>query len=315
MSRSSLATILEPQASAPAGGLALLSTPLRCARLACTLRARICLARQAAAAAGRTLQASRGQGSLFPSCDGCPQGTALREALDPRGLVTWHGAGAGWLDRFARGRARSECAAQEAARERQERAGLLTIVPWLDEPPQDEDAHDRRIRAGLDRPRRDAMPEVARGERRDPDLAVGPLHGGAGGLDRPVVPLARDRAVRPEPLRGLEHLGADARALRLAALAHRAHHDPGDPLLRGVLRERLDRSLGGEALDLGRVPARSGLEVERVAPRRGQVLDHEEHVIAGDELGLGELRRARLRHLQLPEHGVLGGRDPVRLGP
>jgi hypothetical protein len=42
------------------------------------------------------MQGSRGQGGEHPSCDSkCPQGRAIRDALDPKRRITWRGAGPG----------------------------------------------------------------------------------------------------------------------------------------------------------------------------------------------------------------------------
>jgi hypothetical protein len=129
----------QPHAPAPAGELTTLDTPIRCERLHATLAARCCVVRQRAAARGRTLQASRGQGTLYPSCDGCPQGLAVREAVDGAAAIEWHGRGPGGrFDRGLHGGPRS-WKAQRAARRRLRLVGLLDIPPCLDEPPEEAD--------------------------------------------------------------------------------------------------------------------------------------------------------------------------------
>lgn len=106
---------------------------IRCERLdGEELPAHVCVARQVASDIQRTQQASRGQGTEFPTCDSrkCEQGRAIRKALDPRAPVSWEGAGPG--GRFQRDRSRKEKAEQDVARAKLERAGLLEPVRVLD---------------------------------------------------------------------------------------------------------------------------------------------------------------------------------------
>jgi hypothetical protein len=100
----------------------------RCERLHATIPVWCCLLRQSASSMGRTLDAWRGQGPLFPSCTpSCEQGAAMAGSE----LVTWRGAGPG--GRFERGR--NGAGDQAAARARLRARGLLDVVPSLDEPP------------------------------------------------------------------------------------------------------------------------------------------------------------------------------------
>lgn len=120
------------QAPPPGGELAL-SSRFACHVLHAIVPVRCCLVRQATIRRQRTKDTWRGQGTIFPSCDGCTQGAAIRAAVGV--LVTWRGRGPG--GRFDRGRdpARRGIAAQRAARARLRVVGLLDIVPCLDEPP------------------------------------------------------------------------------------------------------------------------------------------------------------------------------------
>lgn len=103
--------------------------PIRCVTLHATVPARCCILRQAVARTGRTLQASRGQGTTFPSCDGCRQGAKIRAAIDGADRITWRGAGPG--HRFER---EGIACAQLAARRRLELVGALGPVPTIDTP-------------------------------------------------------------------------------------------------------------------------------------------------------------------------------------
>jgi hypothetical protein len=98
----------------------------------------VCVARQAAsdAQANRTNR-ERGQASDYPSCvtSLCATGRAMREALDPHGVIRWRGAGPN--GRFERGR--RDAREQRAAFTRLQARGLLAPVPSLDEPPADDD--------------------------------------------------------------------------------------------------------------------------------------------------------------------------------
>ncbi|WP_242344017.1 hypothetical protein [Anaeromyxobacter terrae] len=115
-----------------------LDSPIRCERLRGVLSARCCVLRQLVAASGRTRQTSRGQGPLYPSCDGCPQGVEVRAAAEGAAALRWRGAGPG--GRFAR--EREDGAAQEAARRRLELAGMLDDAPTLDAPPMEDELGD-----------------------------------------------------------------------------------------------------------------------------------------------------------------------------
>lgn len=94
--------------------------------------ARVCVVRQQVTDMQRTEQASRGQGTDFPSCDSrkCAQGRGIREALDPRANVAWRGAGPG--KRFQPSRRDVESLA--AARARKRAVGLLDRAPTIDAP-------------------------------------------------------------------------------------------------------------------------------------------------------------------------------------
>jgi hypothetical protein len=97
--------------------------------------ARTCVTRQLVTEAQRTEQKSRGQGTDYPACDTrkCAQGRGIRAALEPNASVEWSGTGPG--KRFQGEKRRKEKAAQDAARARQERAGLLDEVRTLDVDP------------------------------------------------------------------------------------------------------------------------------------------------------------------------------------
>lgn len=107
--------------------------------------AHVCLVRQLTNQVQRTEQASRGQASEHPACDTrrCEQGRAIRAALDPVYVETLKEAaqsrGGFHRERKRRG---ADAALQEAARARQERAGLLEEVRTLDvdRDPVDEEA-------------------------------------------------------------------------------------------------------------------------------------------------------------------------------
>lgn len=112
-----------------------------CIALDCrNVRASQCVARQIANEVQRTEQGSRGQGSDFPRCDTrrCAQGRGIREALDPSADLD----GVRGPSRGARGfglrrhnRPVQDARAQDAARARQERVGLLEPVRLLDVDP------------------------------------------------------------------------------------------------------------------------------------------------------------------------------------
>lgn len=102
-------------------------SPIRCEPLHATVPARCCVKRQLIAATGRTKQLNRGQGTMYPSCDGCAFGEAIRDALDPERRLSWRGSGPG--HRFERER---RWDGQQAARERLEAAGRLDPVPTID---------------------------------------------------------------------------------------------------------------------------------------------------------------------------------------
>jgi hypothetical protein len=98
-------------------------TALHCEKLHAIIPVRTCLLRQSCCGRQRTQQTTRGQGTYFPSCDGCAQGAAVRAE---HGALDWRGAGPG--GRFDRSRF-----GQIAARRRLERVGLLDAVPSIDE--------------------------------------------------------------------------------------------------------------------------------------------------------------------------------------
>ena len=104
-------------------------TRFNCHTLGCDgMEARTCVLRQLSTDAQRTEQASRGQGTDFPSCDSrkCAQGRGIREALyDPEGAVRWRGVGPGGRFDVSRG-------GSGASRRRHEREGLLDAVRILD---------------------------------------------------------------------------------------------------------------------------------------------------------------------------------------
>jgi hypothetical protein len=106
-----------------------------CAALKCTVPARVCVVRQLASEVQRTQDRHRGEASDYPRCvtERCAQGRGIREALDPCAQVAWRGTGLG--GRVRRERPRGERAAQDAARERQARVGLLEQVRMLDVDP------------------------------------------------------------------------------------------------------------------------------------------------------------------------------------
>lgn len=93
-----------------------LDASFRCLRLHCTLAVRVCLVRQEGARRGRTKQKNRGQGVLYPSCAGCPQGAALAASTPGADRAKFRGAGRGWLARFERGREGRHREEQEHAR-------------------------------------------------------------------------------------------------------------------------------------------------------------------------------------------------------
>ncbi len=139
MSCSAFAPIPGTQAPGAGRGELTLASSIACDRLhAAIVPVACCLLRQDAAARGRTLQASRGQGTLFPSCDGCPQGAAVRARVVGGGEIRWEGSGPG--HRFDRGR--DGMAAQHAARRRLLLVGALDIPPSLDEPPEPDEAEE-----------------------------------------------------------------------------------------------------------------------------------------------------------------------------
>ncbi|ACG73241.1 hypothetical protein AnaeK_2013 [Anaeromyxobacter sp. K] len=115
-----------------AGGELEPGSRFRCLALSATLSVRVCVLRQAVVRRQRTLQTSRGQGTSFPTCDGCLQGAALRAALPGGAELRWRGSGPG--GRFARGR-QSGGREQQAARRRLARVGLLELAPTIDDPP------------------------------------------------------------------------------------------------------------------------------------------------------------------------------------
>ena len=105
----------------------------RCERLNGQLvQAHVCVARQKASDIQRTQDTHRGEASEYPSCvsSQCAQGRAIRRALDPKARMTWVGAGPG--GRFQRERSRKVRSAQEAARARLERVGMLERPRTLD---------------------------------------------------------------------------------------------------------------------------------------------------------------------------------------
>lgn len=110
-----------------------------CRTLGCRgLKVRECVVRQIATDVQRTTQASRGQGTIHPSCDSrkCAQGRGNREALDREADVTWRGRGPG--KRWDRGGSKGAC--QLAARSRLAAVGMLDSPPSLDEPPEEVEA-------------------------------------------------------------------------------------------------------------------------------------------------------------------------------
>lgn len=88
--------------------------------------------RQSACERQRTQQTSRGQGTEFPSCDGCPQGA---EVAREHGSVEWRGQGPG--GRFDRRTLRWR---QLLAARRLRQEGLLDEVPTCDAEPAEEAA-------------------------------------------------------------------------------------------------------------------------------------------------------------------------------
>jgi hypothetical protein len=135
VSCSSFATIVVgPHAPAPAGELTP-GSPIRCAALHATVPARCCLLRQQVARVQVTRDRHRGTSPDFPSCLRCAQGAALSAAIGTDDV--WRGCGAG--GRSQQIRTRRDRDAQERARERLERRGLLALVPSVDEPPGEPD--------------------------------------------------------------------------------------------------------------------------------------------------------------------------------
>lgn len=113
------------------------STRFACRALACTVTARECAFRQAVSAVSRTGDTWRGQASEFPSCSArCAQGRGIAAALSPATLAEIREEAA----RHARHRGAelspAQKAAQERARKRMEREGLLDPTPSLDGGPE-----------------------------------------------------------------------------------------------------------------------------------------------------------------------------------
>lgn len=99
-----------------------------CDALACTLRVRVCLVRQAISRRQRTADTWRGQAATFPTCTAtCIQGAEIRRAAGGAS-VAWRGAGAGGRST----RERSGRWHQAAARRRLQLVGLLDPVPTID---------------------------------------------------------------------------------------------------------------------------------------------------------------------------------------
>lgn len=128
----------ELAAASPAAGGLTPDTPIACRTLHAIVPARCCVLRQLLSQRQRTADTWRGIASEHPSCTHrCAQGVAIREELAAAMGAAWRGAGPG--RRFIRTRDNQE--EQHRARKRQERRGLLTPVPTVDQPPGDQDLH------------------------------------------------------------------------------------------------------------------------------------------------------------------------------
>ncbi len=112
-----------------------LNAAFRCRRLSCTLSVRACLLRQEGARRGRTKQKNRGQGSLYPSCFGCPQGARLAASTPGADRLKWRAAGRGWLARFERGREGRRREAQELARDGSASGSSMVVLRHPDSQP------------------------------------------------------------------------------------------------------------------------------------------------------------------------------------
>ena len=103
-----------------------------CAAMGCPVPAHVCVARQHASELQRTRDSWRGQCPEYPSCvtERCAQGRGVRNALDPNASVAWKGTGP--LGRVPGTMPHRKRRAQEAARDRLEREGMLDPVRTLD---------------------------------------------------------------------------------------------------------------------------------------------------------------------------------------